>query len=77
VDKTVYLVMDTKGSGRVVGVFEREVEASEIVAVSPQYYRLQTMRLNEVNPDCVRWVQDEKGREKLSRLTSQIKAVTD
>lgn len=75
--QTVFVVVDTKGAGRVVGVFESEPHASEIQAISPQYYRLTPMRLNEVNPDCVRWAQDEAGKAKLERLSTQIRAVTE
>ena len=35
------------------------------------------MRLNEINPECVRWVQDEKGRENLERLSTQMRAIPD
>lgn len=76
-DPLVYVVMDTKGAGRIVGVFERESQAIEIQAISPQYYRLLPMHLNEVNPDCVRWAGDEAGRAKLERLSTQIRAVTE
>ena len=75
--QTVFVVMDTKGSGRIVGVFESEPQATEVQAVSPQYYRLTAVRLNEVNPDCVRWAQDEAGKAKLERLSTQIQAVTE
>ena len=75
--QTVFVVLDTKGTGRLVGVFESEPQAAEIQAISPQYYRLTPMRLNEVNPDCVRWAQDEQGRKKLERLSTSISAVTE
>lgn len=75
--QTVFVVVDTKGAGRVVGVFESEPQASEIQGISPQYYRMTPMRLNEVNPECVRWAQDEAGKAKLERLSTQIRAVTE
>lgn len=73
----VFVVLDTKGAGRVVGVFESESKAAEIVAVNPQYYRLTAIPMNEINPECVRWVQDEQGRSKLERLSTQIRAVPE
>jgi uncharacterized protein YjiS (DUF1127 family) len=73
----VFVVLDTKGAGRVVGVFEREAQATEIVAINPQYYRLTQLRLNEINPDCVRWVQDSDGRSRLERMSTQLRAVDD
>ena len=76
-DPLVYVVMDTKGAGRIVGVFEREAQAVDIQAISVQYYRLFPMHLNEVNPDCVRWAQDEEGRAKLERLSTQIRALAE
>jgi hypothetical protein len=75
--QTVFVVIDTNGAGRVVGVFESEPQAQEIHSVNPQYYRLTKVALNEVNPDCVRWVRDEQGRTKLERLSTQIRAVTE
>ena len=75
--RTVYVVLDTKGNGRVVGVFERETDAFSIAEVSPQYYRLQPIHLNEINPECVRWVADAHGREKLTRLSTQVRAIAD
>ena len=69
--------MDTKGAGRVVGVFDREAQAAEIVAINPQYYRMTPLRLNEINPDCVRWVQDANGRSRLERLSTQLRAIDD
>jgi hypothetical protein len=76
-DRLVYIVMDTKGAGRIVGVFEREAQAIEIQAISPQYYRLVPMHLNEVNPDCARWANDDVGRAKLERLSTQIRAIAE
>lgn len=73
----VFVVLDSKGAGRIVGVFEREAQALEILGVSPQYYRVFPMRMNEINPECVRWVQDEKGRENLQRLSSQMRAIPE
>jgi hypothetical protein len=76
-ERLVYVVMDTKGAGRIVGVFDREAQAEEIQAISPQYYRLLPIHLNEVNPDCVRWAQDDAGRAKLERLSTQIRAIAE
>ena len=76
-ERRVFVVLDTKGNGRVVGVFEREPDATAIAEVSPQYYRLRTVTLNEVNPECVQWVADAQGREKLARLSTQDRAITD
>ncbi len=76
-DRLVFVVMDTKGAGRLVGVFENETKAEEILAINPMYYRLTRIGMNEVNPDCVRWVQDEQGRTKLERLSTQIRALPE
>ena len=73
----LFVVLDSKGAGRIVGVFEREAQALEILAVSPQYYRVFPMRVNEINPECVRWIQDEKGRESLERLSTQMRAIPE
>jgi hypothetical protein len=76
-DRLVYVVMDMKGNGRVVGVFENEAKAEEILAINPMYYRLTRIGMNEVNPDCVRWVQDEQWRTKLERLSTQMRALSE
>jgi hypothetical protein len=73
----VFVVLDTKGAGRVVGVFDREPQATEIVGINPQYYRMTSLRLNEINPECVRWVQDAGGRLRLERLSTQLRAIDD
>ena len=73
----VFVVLDSKGAGRIVGVFEREAQAIEILAISPQYYRVFPLRVNEINPECVKWVQDEQGRESLQRLSSQMRAIPE
>ncbi|HET9453033.1 MAG TPA: hypothetical protein VFO66_02015 [Gemmatimonadaceae bacterium] len=73
----VWVVVDTKGAGRVVGVFESEAQAAEIVAINPSYYRVTQLRLNEINPECVRWVQDEQGRSRLERMSTQLRAIDD
>ena len=73
----VFVVLDTKGSGRVVGVFDDEARAAEILAINPQYYRMTPLRVNEVNPECVRWVQDADGRSRLQRMTAQLRAIDE
>ncbi len=73
----LFVVLDTKGAGRVVGVFDDEARAAEILAVNPQYYRVTPLRVNEVNPECVRWVQDADGRSRLQRMTAQLRAIDD
>ena len=73
----LFVVLDSKGAGRVVGVFEREAQAAEIVAINPSYYRVTPLRLNEINPDCVRWVQDSDGRSRLERMSTQLRAIED
>jgi len=73
----VFVVLDTKGAGRVVGVFDHQSQALEIQAVNPAYYRVFPMRMNEIDPECLRWVQDEQGRAKLQRLSSQMTAIPE
>ena len=73
----VFVVLDTKGAGRVVGVFDSEAQAAEIVAINPSYYRVTQLRLNEINPDCVRWVQDEQGRSRLERMSTQLRVIDE
>lgn len=75
--QSVCVVIDTKGAGRLVGVLDTEAPAAEVVADSPQYYRLAQTRLNEINPETMRWVKDERGRQTLEGLSRPMSAMTD
>jgi len=67
----LFVVYDTKGSGRLVGVFDDRSHAEEIVQINPQYFKLRACALNKVNADVVRWALSERERGLLLTLVSQ------
>ena len=67
----VFVVVDTKGDGRLVGVFDREEKANAVQRVNPHYFRVHAARLNDVNPAILSWALNEKERRCLARLVPQ------
>lgn len=67
----VFVVLDTMGAGRIVGVFSRLARAAAVRSVNPSYYRLIPTRVNDINPECVRWLLDRAGRDRLRRLSAK------
>ena len=63
-----YVVIDTKGSGRLLGVFDTRSRADEVTVLSPLYYRMHTITLNRINPDVLDWTDDDKQKDALRRL---------
>jgi hypothetical protein len=53
---TVYVVYDEAGSGRIVGVFESETDALEILKVNPNYYRISKCELNKISTEAMAWL---------------------
>jgi hypothetical protein len=49
----LHLVVDTKGAGRVVGVFH---DPARIVAIDPNYFRLIELETDTINPAAVEWL---------------------
>lgn len=62
----LFVVYDTQGGGRVVGVFDDGVTAERVVAVNPPYYALHECRVNELNPAALRWLPTEELKQKLA-----------
>lgn len=70
----LYVVLDTKGDGRVLGVFDALELARELVAQSPSYYKLHRCRLNQVNPEVLQWIDDRAQREAVERIIERAGA---
>jgi hypothetical protein len=51
----VYVVVDTLGAGRIVGVFGCARRAAEIAAVDPCYYELHEHELDAIHPAALAW----------------------
>jgi hypothetical protein len=67
----LYVVIDTKGSGRILGVFDEKKRADLFVERFPNYYKLHTCRLNRINPEILDWADDEQQRATLKRLIEE------
>lgn len=70
----LYVVVDTSGAGRIVGVFSTEAEAKEIMAVNPAYYRIDPFRVGDINPKCLDWIRDKARRDILRGLMKRRKS---
>jgi hypothetical protein len=55
----VFVVVDTAGSGRIVGVFDDEAAAREVIGRWAEYYKLRRVTLNRVDPEVVDWARSE------------------
>ncbi|MFH2006894.1 MAG: hypothetical protein ABI333_09950 [bacterium] len=64
----LYVVVDTKGSGRVLGVFDSHDRAADIVNRFPSYYKLYECRLNHIDPEVLGWADDDEQRQTLFKL---------
>lgn len=67
----LYVVIDTKGDGRVLGVFDDRAAAKTFVAQDPSYYKLYPCRLNEVNPEVLSWA-DDKSRGAMEKMIRRL-----
>jgi len=52
----VYVVVDTKGAGRIVGVFGDAARAARVLAIDPNYFRLVELEADTINPAAVDWL---------------------
>lgn len=67
----LHAVIDTKGSGRIVGVFSSRKRARRVANLSLHYYQLHTVVLNKVNPDALGWTDNDLQRAALRRLVER------
>ena len=72
-NEQLYIVIDTKGSGRVLGVFNRRELAAKIVDRFPHYYKMHQCRLNQINAEVLDWADDDAQR----RFLAQFEQGTD
>src|ERR1700740_50326 len=74
IHQEIYVVVDTSGAGRIVGVFSTEEEAKEILVVTPAYYRIDSLRVGDINPKCLDWIRDKARRDILRGLLKRRKS---
>jgi hypothetical protein len=68
----LYVVLDTKGDGRVLGVFDDRATAESFVSQDPCYYRLYPCHLNEVNPESLSWAESGSQRSAMECLIARV-----
>ncbi len=57
----LYVVFDTKGAGRLVGVFKNSKAAQRVLKMDPYYYQLHQCQLDEVTQEAKRWLKPING----------------
>ena len=67
----LHVVIDTKGSGRLVGVFSSRRRARRVANLSRLYYQLHTVVLNKVNPDVLGWTDNDLQMAALRRMVDK------
>jgi len=63
--RVFYAILDTKGAGRLVGIFDDRERAEKIAAIDPAYFRLIGSELNAINPVAITWLLTEPQRASL------------
>jgi len=66
----LYVVFDTKGGGRILAVVDSKKWADKLTNLSPIYYKAHSVELNQMNPECLDWVDND---EQAARLRSLLK----
>ena len=64
----LYVVIDTLGDGRIVGVFSSEQAARQVIGEFDHYYKLRTCVLDRVDPDVVGWARTDAQRAWLQQF---------
>jgi len=67
----LYIVQDTKGSGRFVGVFDERARAEQVAGISPLYYKLHAVQLNRIDPEALGWTDNDEQRAALQKLIDE------
>jgi len=63
----IFVVWDAIGDGRVVGVFDSEEFARELLSVNPHYYRYYRCHFGQPTPDAISWL-DQEARYHLDNI---------
>jgi hypothetical protein len=56
----LYAVLDTKGDGRLVGVWDSKSLATKLIKRFPAYYKLHIIELNKLNQNILSWTDNEE-----------------
>ncbi len=63
----LYVIYDHQGGGRLIGVFDCQERAWEIINIDPHYYKLYECELNSVTREAVQWAKSEENRRRLQK----------
>ena len=64
----LFVVLDTKGDGRLVGVWDSKRPANKLVKRFPAYYKLHTVELNKLNQNILRWTDNKEQKMFLEEM---------
>jgi hypothetical protein len=64
----LYAILDTKGDGRLVGVWDSKRLANKLSKRFPAYYKLHTVELNKLNQNALNWTDNEEQRRFLQEM---------
>ena len=67
----IYVVVDTMGASRIVGVFDSEAAAIAVVGDFPEYYEIHRCPLNQVSPEAIDWARTDEQRAHLRRVADK------
>jgi hypothetical protein len=67
-DRGLFVVYDTKGAGRVVGVFDSSELAGRVQAIDPSYFRVHRSEVNHVRHEALEWLNSLDQRRALRDL---------
>ena len=65
----LYVVLDTKGAGRLVGVWDSKRTADKLVKRFPAYYKLHIVELNKINQDVLSWTDNKEQKLFLQKFS--------
>lgn len=66
--RALYVVFDTKGAGRVVGVFDSARLATRVRAIDPHYYQIHRSDVNHIRHDAIEWLTGPEQRRAMHEL---------
>jgi hypothetical protein len=67
----LYVVLDTKGEGRLVGIWDVKRQAEKLTKRYPAYYKLHTININQINPKALSWTDNDEQRRFLEQMISK------
>jgi len=64
----LYIVVDTKGDGRLVGVWDSKKTVNKLIKKFPAYYKMHSADLNKLNPDVLNWTDTDEQKKYLEEM---------